>query len=416
MGPADPGAADPGGANPYPLTIGGESHPMRAPSSTQAAILTTAALAAGLLCLAQPAYARKDFQTATSGFNSERIETVPIERRAKKSRRVAFSLGPKRLPKLERGDRLRASGEVTLTTTCVDNSSRCIGRPYGYAPTLGARLVLARSSTGTGGRGAIDIGRRVTVTCRQQRPHRNHHCPLVIESVSKRIRDPGELPCKPGRCYLNLVVDAHHRQARAGNVVVVGADRPGGDVDQNKGRLNAVVVPAGGDPLIVRRRSTRRQTKRIPMGHEGSGGQMVIFSVKLPRLRKGDAITVKARQRTAIGHLPYSAFVSGELIVATSRRKAEPSGMARKAITYHGSLSAANGFNCTQGKSGFETPCVTRKVGLGKVTRDVVDRRGRDVPLYVNLISRSFPKLASAGSGDAAVVKGGKLTVHRYVR
>ncbi|MGB2851584.1 MAG: hypothetical protein WBC01_07945 [Solirubrobacterales bacterium] len=381
------------------------------------ATLIPAALAALIAALAgpAPALAGKSFQAATSGHNSELIETAPIERAAKRSRRVAFSLGPNRLPTLHADDRLRASGEVTLTTTCVDSSSRCIGRPYGYNPKLGARLVLARDAGSTGGRGTIDIGRRVTVSCHQHRPNRNHHCPLVIES-SKRIDRTSDLPCRPQRCHLNLVIDAHHRNARPGNVVVVGADRPGGAVDQNKGRLNALVLHAGSGPPIKRRRSSRPVSSTLPMGHAGSGGHRVTFSVKLPTLRRGDAILARARQLTDIGHLHYSAFVSAELIVATSRKAVEPAGLARKAITYRGHLGAANGFNCTQGKSGYDTPCLTRKVALGKVTRDVVGKKGGSVPLYVNLISRSFPKLATAGSGDAAGIGGGSLTVERIVR
>ncbi len=142
----------------------------------------------------------------------------------------------------------------------------------------------------------------------------------------------------------------------------------------------------------------------------------MIYSVKLPKLRRGDAILARARQLTEIGHLPYSAFIGSELIVATKRSKARSTGLARRTIANRGNLGAANGFNCTQGSSAFRTPCLTRKVALGVVKRDVVSKRGRSVPLYVNLISRSFPKRTGAGSGDAAIIAGGRLAVRRFVR
>jgi hypothetical protein len=152
------------------------------------------------------------------------------------------------------------------------------------------------------------------------------------------------------------------------------------------------------------------------MGSEGSGGYEVTFSVKVNHLERGDALLARARQLTDIGHLPYSAFVAGELIVGTKRTSTAPEGLARKAISYHGTLSAVNGFNCTQGRSGYATPCLLRKVGLGKVQRDIVNKKGKDVPLFVNLISRSFPKLAGAGSGDAAIIRGGFVEVRKLDR
>ena len=125
---------------------------------------------------------------------------------------------------------------------------------------------------------------------------------------------------------------------------------------------------------------------------------------------------VRARQIADISHLPYAAFVSGELIVTTKRNAASSRGIARKTISYRGSMSAVNGFNCTQGRSGYATPCQTRKAGLARVQRDVEDRKGRDVPLFVNLVSRSFPKLSGSGGGDAAIVRGGFLEVRRLKR
>jgi hypothetical protein len=44
---------------------------------------------------------------------------------------------------------------------------------------------------------------------------------------------------------------------------------------------------------------------------------------------------------------------------------------------------------------------------MARIRRHPVNRHGRPRPLYLNLISRSFPKLAHARRGDAARVLGG---------
>ncbi len=357
----------------------------------------------------------RPFSVATSGNQRERVETIGIERHAKRSRSVVFTIGPHRLPDPRAGSTLEASGEVTLTTTCVDSSERCIGRPYGYSPEVGMRIVLTGRKGATGGRRAVAVSRRIHAVCSQHRPNRNHHCPLVVEHSKLRIPKVTKLPCKPSRCRLNMVVDASDRKARHGNVVVVGADRPDGRIDQRKGRLNAALFGRGADRGRSRR-SDDPVHSSIPLGSEGSGGQQVVFSLKVNHLRRGDALLARARQLTDIGRYPFSAFVADQLIVATSRHATTPHGIARRAISYHGTLDAVNGFNCTQGRSDWQTPCLSRKVGLGRVQRDVTNKHGRDVPLFVNLVSRAFPKLASAGAGAAARVRGGFVEVRRLKR
>lgn len=380
----------------------------------------TAVLAAACVTLltgaAQaPAAGDRHFAVATTGNQRERVNTIAIQRHAKKSRRVVFSIGPHRLPDPRRGSTLEASGEVTLTTTCVDSSSRCIGRRYGFSPEIGMRIVLSGRPGATGGRRAVAVSRRIRAVCSQHRPNRNHHCPLVIEHSKLRIPKVTKLPCKPSHCRLNMVVDASAPKARHGDVVVVGADRPNGEIDHRKGRLNATLF-ARGSGRGNRRRSSDTVNGSIPLGSEGSGGQEVVFSVKVSHLHRGDALLARGRQLTDIGGFPFSAFVADQLIVATSRHATKPHGIARHAISFHGSLSAVNGFNCTQGPSSWQTPCLSRKVGLGRVQHNVVDKRGRDVPLFVNLVSRAFPKLASAPGGASAAVRGGFVEVRRLKR
>jgi hypothetical protein len=151
------------------------------------------------------------------------------------------------------------------------------------------------------------------------------------------------------------------------------------------------------------------------MGSERSGGKRVIYSVRMPRLDRGDILVARARETTAIGHLPYSAYVSSEVILAGAPNATHPSRLAKRATLLRGRITEANGFNCTQGPSAFSTPCVTKKTGLIVIRRNVVSHRGRPKPLYVNLVSRSFPKLARAGPGDRARIRrAGGLEVKRF--
>ncbi len=378
-----------------------------------ACVAVATALLIGCLLPASATSKPRGFTAATSGNQRERVKKIPIARHAKRSRRVVFTLGPRRLPDLRAGSTLTMSGEVTLTTTCVNHSERCIGKPYHYSPEVGMRIVLTAHKGATGGHGTRPVSRRIHSTCSQRRPNRNHHCPLVVEHAKLRIPKLQKLPCKPKRCRLNMVVDASSRQARHGNVVVAGADRPDGHIDQRKGRLNAVVFRRGADRGRARK-SSSPVNSRIPFGSSGSGDKVVVFSAKVAHLDRGDVLLARARQLTDIGGYPFSAFISDQLIVATSRNATAPHGLAKHAISFHGTLGAVNGFNCTQAPSGWQTPCLSRKAGLGRVQRNV-ERHGHDVPLFVNLVSRSFPKLTSAPAGSSARIAGGSLAV-RHLR
>jgi hypothetical protein len=352
----------------------------------------------------------------TTGNNSERVTTIPIARHPGETPKVVITLAPRKTPTFKRGDRLRVSAEVQVTTTCVDSSGRCIGRPYRFTPTIDAKLMLASGIHRTGGKGTVQLGHTRRVSCKQRRPNRNHHCVLVLTG-GRRIEHPRGLPCRPRRCRINLVLDAHDGDARSGNVVVVGADRPNGSIVQDSGRLNALILPSRLRPRPVRAHTRERRHRSLPMGSERSGGKRVIYSLKMPRLNKGDILTVSAQQTTAIGHLPYSAYVNSEVILAGSPRATHPSRLAKRSAALRGRITEATGFNCTQGPSAYRTPCRTRKVGLIAIRHDAVTRRGRAKPLYVSLISRTFPKLARATSGDEARIKrAGYLKVRRIPR
>jgi hypothetical protein len=231
-----------------------------------------------------------------------------------------------------------------------------------------------------------------------------------VVSDSLRVRKPGRLPCSPSGCRLNMVVAAHHRRARGGEVVVIGADRPDGSIEGGKGRLNAAVVRRGRGVETVVRRTSKRRARALPASFDG--GQRVVYSQRVSGLQAGDVLVVRATQRTRIKQLPY--FVAGKIVVSARRNARTPGRLARRIVSRRGTATETNGFNCTLGPSAFRSPCRTRKAGLAVVQRTPRDARGRRRPLYVNLVSRSFPKRAQArhrGYPPARILADGGLTV-----
>jgi hypothetical protein len=350
--------------------------------------------------------------SATTGGGSELLDVLPITNRPAREPRVVMSLRPSDLPRLERGDTLKVFAEVQATTTCVDPTARCIGRPYEFSPFVSAKLVLARGRSVTGGPRAVGLAHPKSVHCGQRRPNRNHHCVLTFQHARKRIRNPRALPCPPSRCFVNLVVSADNREADPGNVIVIGADRPDGSIVQDKGRLSMVLTkPASSAPK--RSRTARRVHRRVPVTRGDDWTS--VYSVKFSNLRRGDVLVAVAKQRTSISPVPYNVFV-GTRIILTGRRVANNANrLSRRVSSLNGQFTEGNGFNCTHGESAYTTPCKSRKAGLLEIRRPP-RRHGSQVPLFVNLVCHTRPKLAAPQSRDHVnVLAHGNLSVRKYV-
>ncbi len=351
-------------------------------------------------------------RAVTTGNHSELVKTIAITRRRRARQRVAMSLDPRTLGSLAPGEQLRLNGEVQVTLTCYrPGLPRCIGHSYSYSPRVETRLVLAATQAATSGAGVLPLSTWGGLECSAHRPDRNHHCVLVYPRITAKIGRAAELPCPLDRCHVNMVVAAHDRHAGPRDRLIIGTDRPNGTVEQDKGRLNAIEIPPGAHPAIKRYRATRRRSRTLPVKEDG--GRRVVYSARVPRLRRGDALAVEAKQVTDISALPYAAYVSDEIVLAGSPRAVEP---ARPSVAAErGYLTEANGFNCTQGHSQFQTPCTSSKAGAIAVTRDTTAHRTRSRALYVNLVSRSKPKHVGAVPGDVARIgRGGFLSVVRY--
>ena len=138
----------------------------------------------------------------------------------------------------------------------------------------------------------------------------------------------------------------------------------------------------------------------------------VAYSARLDGLRAGDVISATALQDTGIAALSLPAFVGDQIILTTKPNSTTPK---RDFSTSDGQLTPANGFNCTQGPSPYQTPCRSYKAGQVTITRQPLDNLGSPKPLYVNLITRSFPKVAQAKEPDHVDIRaGGYLNVLRY--
>jgi hypothetical protein len=357
---------------------------------------------------------RGSVRFATTGDYSEIRSTVPIARRKWAKKRVVMSLGPGALPPFHRNDILRTTAEVQVTTTCVEfGTPRCIGGHYGFSPREDARIVLANRREETGGKGAKVIAETHSVRCRQQRPHRNHHCVLVFPPNPTRIRHPHRLPCRPITCHLNLVVEADHPHARGGQVILIGADRPNGTVRRDKGRLNAITLHKDVPPA-KRFRTRKRRSSSIPIAPSGKAGRRVIYSQRINHLRKGDVIEASARDLVTISSLPYPSFIGTDMILSHGPHAVSPAGIARGAVSGHGHLTEANGFNCTHGHSAYRSPCRTAKAGAARI-RHSVARRGHHIPLYLNVVAAGKAKRAVPSPSDRMrVLRRGTLVVRRY--
>lgn len=377
------------------------------------------ALAALLLIAALCPPASASVRTAaTEHRKGERIKTVPIAKQAWEKPRSVISLSYKRIGELSRGDRIEAMGEVELTICLKPNPRHpgdgqpCVGDMYGFNPTMKARLVLAASAGDASPTNTKRISRTVSLTCHQNHPNRNHHCVVSVPWGGMKISDTDALPCEPARCRLNMVVSVHHPDAKDGHRVVVGSSDDNKRIHQGKGKLSAVRYRPGGTKPKQRWRGGRA-TKRVPVVSKNAKiKRKVIYSAKVRKARAGDQLVVDARVRTAIGHLPYNVFQRTEVVLAKSRKSTRQYG---KYADTTARISAENGLNCTQGKSGHSNVCTIRKGGVVGI------KKGSRRPLFVNVVvgqhaigSANQYRKWRPGHRSKVPKRGGYVRVERY--
>jgi hypothetical protein len=335
---------------------------------------------------------------ASTGANSELRRTVPITRMPADEPRIVLSMGPGKLSGLRHGDRLELSSEVQVTVDCDKPSPRCAGRPYDYDPHLVVSLELAARKS-PNARSRV-IARR-TLTCRQQLPNRQHHCPVVFD---KTVRVGDDFPCPLDHCYANVIVSASSPRATGDQRMIIGSNKPNGRIVQNKSRLNAIRRAPGTTAQRLQSTDLRRNSLRLRPRRK------VVLSQKVEEPERGDVLAVSAALRSDVRRLGYNALVGGELIVARGPRATQPSHLVRRSVWQQGRISPTNGTNCTP----IQSPCGTRKVGVVKVRRDVRGSSGGPASLFINLVIRTKQKRVAREHGARLRLRGGKIEVRSY--
>jgi hypothetical protein len=380
-------------------------------------VLAAAALAALALPAAATAGGSEEppkAELATTGNDSELVRSVPIAASAGLKERVVMSLGPESLKRIEVGDRMRVSGEVQVSTTCVARGPRCVGRRYEFNPTINARIELA--ATPEAGGESIPLSENEQVLCKQRRPNRNHHCTLAFPSIETPVVDLDALPCPANDCHVNMVLGASNRNAQRGNRVVLGADLPDGGVKQDKGRLN-VIQARSEVSAPVETATAALANSTLPLTEGKKVKRRVIHSIPVPAPRKGEVLAFDGSYVATIDELPFNTFISSRVILAAEPAGTDPSGLARSAVQLRGDATEANGFNCTQGPSGYPTPCTVEKAGAIRLTKDALDEAtGQPATLYLNLVASAKPLLAEKVKRAQQVTLGtaGGLRMARY--
>jgi hypothetical protein len=369
------------------------------PCVTATGLAAAWALAAAAPAVAQPVRADPAVRVATTGNSSELVKTLPISRRPGAAERVVMSMGPRTLPDLRPGDRVRITAEFQITGNCGHPDPRCIGRVYHYAPLITGRLILAGDPGATGGPGTVQIARAKHEECTQRRPDYEHHCVLVFTTRAGFGVGAG-LPCPLDACFVNFVADASNPRARRGDVVAVGGLRPDGTIPQDRGRINAIRYRDAGPGVGRVVRSHRPSERRVPPDLR----KRVVYSARLNRLQRGEQLAVEAAMRTDISHLRYAVRTSARVILADSPRATRQSPLVKRVAVGQGEISENNGSNCTQD----DGTCTTRKVGVAEIRRDAPR------PLYVNLITVLGPKVRKAHAGDRVIIRSGGIRVLRF--
>jgi hypothetical protein len=144
-------------------------------------------------------------------------------------------------------------------------------------------------------------------------------------------------------------------------------------------------------------------------------GRRVVYSLPLPGLAKGDRIVVRGRHTTALHAPRRNAYVATELMLAPTASAIKPGKASR--LAPFARVTESNGFNCTQGRSGFRTPCRSPKAGVLRIVRMPQAVLGEGAVARLNLVSRAAALRTRAKPHHRVRVRsGGGINAIRYSR
>jgi hypothetical protein len=357
---------------------------------------------------------------STSPEEKTRIRRLPISRRPGGQPRSVASLPIDGLVRSD-GGRMETGGEVQLTVCLKPTASGsprrgdCAGRLYGYDPRVSAYLGLGTSP----GASAPSELKRLTptesLTCTQGQPNRNHHCVITIARQGLELPSDALRGCGTPRrrCFVNLVVSAHHPAARRGESVILGGIDKRGRIDhRGKSRIFAGHFPAGVGASAPNR--GKRMASRLPVAPEGKKAPMrVVYSQKIAAPERNEVLLVDGRYLGEIAQLPYNTRTRTAIVLAKGPRSTHHSArVATRAAATTTRIAEESNFNCTRGSSGHRSPCPIREQGVLRFG----PLAGKDV--YVNLLAGhgaiGVGSERHRGSDRARVRGGGFLKVRRY--
>ena len=336
--------------------------------------------------------------------NPERVLEIPITTVGGDSKHVVMSLGPgspsySSLPDLAPGDELEISAELELTTY-GPVTRYAVSTPYRYSPKINARLLLANDPGATEPQSGR--ARSLTRVRRETCDNEQHHHRLVFEPFPYTVPARG-LPWT-GDTYLNLVLSAHHPDAQADQILLVGQNEPpaGGQpafVKGDQGKLT--VVRHRGAPKPRGRVATTRRARmsKVPIA---KGQEVVVYSLALPKLERDDQLLLRASMQTTNPHA-YPARVSAGVFITDSPSATDLHSGARDLCAFHGEIGKSNGTNCMPNQS-----YTTQKFGTLRMLRSARTH------LYANLVVVSADPEHLSKPGDAVKVDpGGFVQIQR---
>jgi hypothetical protein len=336
----------------------------------------------------------------------ELIDRIPITLKSGEVKQVVMSLGPgslpySSLPDLAPGDELEVSAELEMTTDALV-AEWAVQQPYDYDPKIRAQLLLAKDADAT----EPERGRakRLTPLRKEMCDNEQHHHRLVFEPFSYTIPADG-LPWK-GDSHLNLVLSAHHPDAQADQVLLIGQNEPPprkGEpafVKGDQGKLNVVRYRGTSKPRGRSRTSGRELATEIPIV---KGQPVVVYSLALPDLKQDEQLVLEASMEASNPH-GYPARVSTGVVLTDSPSGIELPKRLRDEIPFHGEIGKSNGTNCLP-----EQSYLTRKFGTLRALGDV------EGELYANVVVFTGDPEHRSRAGDAVIVKpGGLVQISRF--
>jgi hypothetical protein len=303
------------------------------------------------------------------------------------------------LPDLRPGDRLIASAELEVTTDCPRAQSDCTGNPYRFDPNVEVGLVLADGDrVATPGRRAVRIGRPQ----RREVTHKRHHDVFVFDNVPYTI-PAGGLPWG-GPTFVNVAIAAWHRQARRGQVLIIGQNNPGGRPSGNMGAISVVRLRPGRQRQPQPLRTEQRQITALPV-ITGQPQKGTVYSHRLDDLKTGEQLRVRAVLKTSSTHLGYPVRSTIEVFLSDDPTATRPGSEARRVCPDGPQISRANGKNTLPS----DNPMRSEKAGVKRIVKDA------RAPLYVNVVLTDGDPKHRGQPGDAlSIVPGGHLAVTRF--